>query len=53
MVNADMGKDGDLSIVNNNNKYVGTDEFGFSLGYYQGDYSPINTPHKFFCIVYC
>ncbi len=36
----DMGRDGDTTWIN---RYVARDAFGFNLGYYTGDYSPINS----------
>ena len=39
----DIGKDGYTGLIDdmsNTNQYVGNDMFGFSLGYYNGDYSP-------------
>jgi len=39
----DMGRDAYVDpTIANNNQYVGTDQFGFSLGYFDGDYSPVN-----------
>ena len=35
----DPGKDG---YTSGNNRYVAADEYGFSLRYFKGDYSPIN-----------
>ncbi|MBN2776292.1 MAG: hypothetical protein JXR36_01535, partial [Bacteroidales bacterium] len=38
----DIGKDGDVNLTEiNPNQFVGADQFGFSLGYYQGDYTPV------------
>lgn len=37
----DMGKDGN-NLVGNSNKFFAKDAFGFSLGYYNGDYTPID-----------
>ncbi|PKP22739.1 MAG: hypothetical protein CVU05_02635, partial [Bacteroidetes bacterium HGW-Bacteroidetes-21] len=39
----DMGKDG-KSDAGNINKYVAPDQYAYSLGYFAGDYSAINTP---------
>jgi RHS repeat-associated protein len=39
----DMGKDGYASSTNPHKSYA-SDEFGFTLGYYQGDYAAIGEP---------
>lgn len=36
----DMGRDGDTREPSNLHKYTASDEFGFELNYYSGDYSP-------------
>ncbi|TNE81426.1 MAG: RHS repeat protein [Bacteroidetes bacterium] len=38
----DMGKDGWVD-PNNYNRFIPRDEFGFTLGYYQGDYTAISS----------
>ncbi len=43
--NKDMGKDGGpttINAVNNKNHWFGRDAGGFTLGYYMGDYAPID-----------
>lgn len=42
LANRDMGKDGETS-TNNVNKNIARDAFGYSLGYFNGDYKPIGT----------
>lgn len=42
----DMGKDGN-NVVGNCNKYFAKDAFGFSLGYHNSDYTPINASATF------
>ena len=37
----DMGKDGN-NVVGNSNKFFAKDAFGFSLGYHNSDYTPID-----------
>jgi RHS repeat-associated protein len=49
----DMGKDGTTAYQNNNtnvHKSIAYDKFGYTLGYYDGDYAPINalTPGNYF-----
>lgn len=39
----DIGKDGLEDLVDYKNKNVPEDEYGYTLGYYAGDYSAINT----------
>jgi RHS repeat-associated protein len=43
----DMGRDGDpnniATGVGNPNKFTGLDAIGFTLGYFQGDYTPVTT----------
>ncbi|MEY4126253.1 MAG: hypothetical protein RL737_442 [Bacteroidota bacterium] len=39
----DPGRDGDLSLSGNNHGKVATDAFGYTLGYFAGDYNPIGT----------
>ena len=40
----DIGKDGLDTTGTNLHRYVASDEYGYSLGYFAGDYSEINTP---------
>jgi len=42
----DMGKDGN-NVVGNCNKYFAKDAFGFSLGYHNSDYTPIDATATF------
>jgi len=39
----DPGRDGDLSLTGNTHAKVATDAFGYTLGYFAGDYNPIGT----------
>jgi len=39
----DPGRDGDLSLSGNTHAKVATDAFGYTLGYFAGDYNPIGT----------
>lgn len=39
----DPGRDGDLSLAGNTHAKVATDAFGYTLGYFAGDYNPIGT----------
>ena len=39
----DPGRDGDLSLGGNTHAKVATDAFGYTLGYFAGDYNPIGT----------
>jgi hypothetical protein len=39
----DPGRDGDLSLAGNTHGKVATDAFGYTLGYFAGDYNPIGT----------
>jgi YD repeat-containing protein len=39
----DPGRDGDLSLGGNTHSKVATDAFGYTLGYFAGDYNPIGT----------
>jgi uncharacterized protein (TIGR02594 family) len=39
----DPGRDGDLSLSGNTHDKVATDAFGYTLGYFAGDYNPIGT----------
>ena len=39
----DPGRDGDLSLAGNTHSKVATDAFGYTLGYFAGDYNPIGT----------
>lgn len=39
----DPGRDGDLSLGGNTHAAVARDAYGYSLGYYEGDFSPIGT----------
>lgn len=41
----DIGQDGDTTSTNPN-QLIARDAFGYSLGYYSGDYSPIDTTNK-------
>ena len=41
-VTADIGLDG-MSSINNLHKYIGQDEYSYALGYFNGDYVPIQT----------
>ena len=43
--NRDIGKDAN-QVTGNLNRYVAPDEVGYSLGYFAGDYSAINTPSQ-------
>jgi len=38
--NNDIGVDGEIAASNNLNKNLARDKFGYSLGYYAGDYAP-------------
>ena len=37
------GRDGDLSLAGNTHSKVANDAFGYTLGYFAGDYNPIGT----------
>ena len=39
----DPGRDGDIALAGNSHEAVGRDAFGYTLGYFQGDYSDIAT----------
>jgi len=39
----DLGRDGDLSLSGNTHAKVANDAFGYTLGYFAGDYNPIGT----------
>ncbi|HYG49825.1 MAG TPA: hypothetical protein VD905_02930 [Flavobacteriales bacterium] len=41
--NRDIGKDGHFTASTEANKYYGLDVAGYSIGYFQGDYSPVTT----------
>ncbi|PCH91533.1 MAG: hypothetical protein COB85_08955, partial [Bacteroidetes bacterium] len=43
----DIGYDGNLSLPGNPNEFVGRDAFSYSLGYFDGDYSAINSYNDF------
>lgn len=38
----DPGKDGDTNTLNNPNRYFARDVYGYSLNFFDGDYSPID-----------